>query len=568
MSPTKRWIIPPQLTPQADLALIAHPPAMRQLLFNRGLSAKPEADSFLRAELPFSTDPFLMKDMDKAVARIRLALETGQPIAVYGDYDVDGVTATALLVTALRALGGVVREYIPNRFEEGYGLNNEALTALQAEGIKLVISVDCGIRSPAEADHALALGLDLIITDHHEPAGVLPKALAVINPKQPGDEYPEKYLAGVGIAYKIIEALHKTVPGSPLQLAAYLDLVALGTVADLAPLTGENRHLVRGGLRQMRQSARQGLISLAAVAEITLPKVTAINIGFALGPRLNASGRLESAIDSYNLLTTTDLSQAGTLAQKLNVQNGQRQQLTRKIQAEAEALALTEEADPLVLFAVQEDFNPGVVGLAAARLTESYYRPAIVGHIDPEKGETRCSCRSIPEFHITQALDQCVDLLVRHGGHAAAAGFTVVNENLPALKTRLREIAARELGGKDLRHSLLADAAAPLSEMTSDLLRYLDYLEPTGYGNPGAVFVSRDLRVVNARAVGADAKHLKLSVSDGKVTFDAIAFRLGEWATKMPQRVDLMYTLETNEYNGRISLQLNVKDLKPAGLKE
>jgi single-stranded-DNA-specific exonuclease len=256
------------------------------------------------------------------------------------------------------------------------------------------------------------------------------------------------------------------------------------------------------------------------------------------------------------------------LAQQLNVQNGQRQQMTRKIQAEAEALALSEDPDPLVLFAVDEDFNAGVVGLAAARLTESYYRPAIVGHSDPEKGETRCSCRSIPEFHITQALDQCADLLVRHGGHAAAAGFTVHNNNLDTLKSRLREIAARELDGKDLRHSLLADAEAPLSEMTPELLKYLDLLEPTGYGNPGAVFISRNVRVVNHRAVGADAKHLKLTVSDGKVGFDAIAFRLGEWAGKLPERINLMYTLETNEYNGRTTLQLNVKDLKPAGLPD
>lgn len=568
MNHSKRWIIPPQLTPQADAELGAHPPVLRQILFNRGIGSRDAANSFLRADLTFDNDPFTMKDMDKAVARIQQALANSEQIAIYGDYDVDGVTATALLVQGLRALGGTVREYIPNRFEEGYGLNNEALDTLLSEGISLVISVDCGIRSPLEAEHAREIGLDLIITDHHEPSGDIPNALAVINPKQPGDEYPEKYLAGVGIAYKIVVALCKTAQHANLEPTSLLDLVALGTVADLAPLTGENRYLVRGGLRQMRQSARQGLLSLAAVSDISLQKVTAINIGFALGPRLNASGRLDTAIDSYRLLTTTDLFEAGQLAQQLNIQNGQRQQMTRKIQAEAEALALTEDPDPLILFAVQEDFNAGVVGLAAARLTESYYRPAIVGHCDPEKGETRCSCRSIPEFHITQALDQCADLLVRHGGHAAAAGFTVRNENLPALKTRLKEIAAQELAGKDLRHSLLADAEAPLSDMNADLLRYLDYLEPTGYGNPGAVFVSRKVRVVNHRAVGADAKHLKLTVSDGKVTFDAIAFRLGDWAGKLPERIDLMYTLETNEYNGRTTLQLNVKDIKPSGLED
>ncbi len=582
MNHTKRWLIQDKLTAQANAELDHLFPSLRQILFNRGISTRPEADSFLRAELTFDDDPFQMKDMRKAVERIQQAIQNGEQIAIYGDYDVDGVTATALLVSALRALGGNAREYIPNRFEEGYGLNTDAFDTLKNEGVSLVISVDCGIRSPAEAEHAKTIGLDLIISDHHEPSGDIPQALAVINPKQPGDEYPEKYLAGVGIAYKIAQALHQTLsgldtrgenaraaqPSINLELSTLLDLVALGTVADLAPLTGENRHLVRGGLRQMRNSARQGLLSLAAVSDLSLAKVTAINIGFGLGPRLNASGRLDTAIDSYRLLTTTDLFEAGQLAQQLNVQNSQRQQLTRKIQAEAEALALTEEQTPLILFAVKEDFNPGVVGLAAARLTDSYYRPSVVGHSDPEKGETRCSCRSIPEFHITQALDECADLLVRHGGHAAAAGFTVPNENLDALKTRLREIAVRELGGKDLRHSLVADAEAPLSEMTPELLRYLDLLEPTGYGNPGAVFVSRNVRVVNHRAVGAEAKHLKLNVSDGKVTFDAIAFRLGDWAGKLPERIDLMYTLETNEFNGRTTLQLNVKDLKPTGLPD
>lgn len=577
MNHSKRWIIQSPLTSQAKTELEHLTPPLRQILFNRGISTRQDAEYFLRAQLTFDDNPFLMKDMHKAVERIQRAIKAGEQIAIYGDYDVDGVTSTALLVQALRALGGNAREYIPNRFEEGYGLNVEALDTLKAEGVSLVISVDCGIRSPAEADHAKTIGLDLIISDHHEPSGEIPQALAVINPKQPGDEYPEKYLAGVDIAYKIAQALHQTLSGldTPqnqrlldLRPESLLDLVALGTVADLAPLTGENRHLVRGGLRQMRNSARQGLLSLAAVSDISLAKVTAINIGFGLGPRLNASGRLDTAIDSYKLLTTTDLFEAGQLAQQLNVQNGQRQQLTRKIQADAEALALAEEKDPLILFAVHEEFNPGVVGLAAARLTDSYYRPSVVGHSDSEKGETRCSCRSIPEFHITQALDECADLLVRHGGHAAAAGFTVPNENLDALKTRLRKIAVRELGGKDLRHSLVADAEAPLSEMTPELLRYLDLLEPTGYGNPGAVFVSRNVRVVNHRAVGADAKHLKLSLSDGKVTFDAIAFRLGDWAGKLPERIDLMYNLETNEFNGRTTLQLNVKDLKPAGLPD
>ncbi len=329
--------------------------------------------------------------------------------------------------------------------------------SLAAEGVKLVISVDCGIRSPAEAQHARELGLDMIITDHHEPFGDLPDAFTVLNPKQAGDPYPDKYLAGVGIAYKVAQALFESMPqpDSGLQLEDLLDLVALGTVADLAPLAGENRALVRAGLKQMRQPRRQGLFSLANVAGVSLPDINATHIGFMLGPRLNAAGRLESALDAYNLLMTTDLAEAGRLAQKLDMRNRERQVLTRKIQNEAEILALSEDPHASILFAVDPGFNTGVVGLAASRLSEIYYKPAIVG----QKGEetTRCSCRSIPEFHITEALDLCADLLIRHGGHAAAAGFTVSNGNLQALKTRLKEIAHSRLADLDLRQTLSAD---------------------------------------------------------------------------------------------------------------
>jgi len=568
MTHKNRWLLQTPLTPEADAALAAHPPLLRQILFNRGIATAAEADAFLRAEPNFSTDPFQMKGMRVAVDRIQAALANREPIAVYGDYDVDGVTATALLVQALRALGGQrVREYIPNRFEEGYGLNNEALTALANDGVKLVITVDCGVRSPDEARHARDLGLDLVISDHHEPSGSLPEALAVLNPKQDGDLYPEKYLAGVGIAYKIAEALVDSLtPAASLNLSSYLDLVALGTVADLAPLTGENRVLVRKGLAQMRETTRQGLFSLANVAGQDLKKANAQTIGFTLGPRLNASGRLDSALASFRLLTTTDIKEAGDLALKLNQQNLERQKLTREIQVTAEALALDGQKDSLLLFAVHPEFNHGVVGLAASRLSETYYRPAIVGNFGEET--TRCSCRSIPEFHITHALDECADLLVRHGGHAAAAGFTVRNENLDALVARLRAIATRELGGRDLRPSLSADAEVPLARLTFEMLKQLEQLQPTGYGNPEPVFISRKVKVQSSRAVGAEGKHLKLSLTDGRVTVDAIGFRLGGLLPNLPPLVDVLYTFEVNEYNGRASLQLNLKDIKAAGVPD
>jgi single-stranded-DNA-specific exonuclease len=507
--------------------------------------------------------------MQATVDRICYALQHNEPIAIYGDYDVDGVTATALLVQALSGLGANVRGYIPNRFDEGYGLNKDALDSLKADGVKLVITVDCGIRSPDEALHAQTIGLDLIISDHHHPDGLnLPPAFAVINPKQQGDPYPDKDLAGVGLAYKIAEALVTVQqPINGFLSTDLLDLVALGTVADLAPLVGENRVLVRRGLRQIRETKRQGLFSLAGVADIKIDKVTAGNIGFMLGPRLNASGRLESALASFELLTTTDFMRAGQLAMQLDTQNRQRQTLTRTMQEQAEAIAMGEDPEAFLLFAAHEDFNPGVVGLAASRLTEIYYRPAIVAAKNTE--ETRGSCRSIPEFHITDALDLCKDLLVRHGGHAAAAGFTVKNENLPELVSRLKEIARSQLESKDLRQTLSADMEVSLSQLTFEVLDHLKYLEPTGYGNPEAIFVSRNVKVKVARTVGSEGKHLKLTLEDERgAAVDSIGFRLGHLKPDLPPYVDVLYHFEANEYNGRKTLQLNLKDVKPAGIPD
>jgi single-stranded-DNA-specific exonuclease len=563
MSHPNRWKISTPLTPQANEALVTFPPILRQVLFNRGYASESTAQAFLNGTSIEATSPFLLGGMQVAVERIWKAIGDHEKVAIYGDYDVDGVTATALLVQTIASLGGEVRPYIPDRVSEGYGLNNEAFDRLFEDGVRLVISVDCGIRSPEEARHARELGLDLIITDHHEPFGETPAALAVINPKQEGDPYPEKYLAGVGIAYKIAQALFESPQpfGVTLKPEDLLDLVALGTVADLAPLSGENRVLVRLGLKQMRQTKWQGLFSLANVAGVSLQSVNATSIGFMLGPRLNAAGRLDSALAAYDLLTTRDVLQAGQLAQKLDMQNRDRQALTRKIQAEAETIALAAETEPLILFAVHPDFNAGVVGLAASRLVETHHLPAVVGQQGAET--TRCSCRSIPEFNITSALDQCTDLLVRHGGHAAAAGFTVKNENLEPLKERLKEIAG-SLRGRDLRPTLTADQVIPLSDLNADLLNDLQYLQPTGYGNPEAAFVTRAVMVKNARTVG-DGKHLKLVLDDGRRTLDAIGFRLGDRLGQISGQMDLLYTFESNEYNGRSTLQLNLKDIKPSG---
>lgn len=559
---TKRWEVATHPPVEAIQELSGYPPILRQILYNRGYHTHEQARLFLEAQPPPGTQPTNLLNLENAVDRIQYAIQHLEKIVVYGDYDADGVSATALLALALRALGAEAKEYIPNRFDEGYGLNLEAMRTLHEEGVNLIITVDCGIRSYEEADYSRQVGMDLIITDHHYPLDVLPQAFAVINPKQSGDSYPDKNLAGVGLAYKLVEGLFQSQP-HPIEAGDYLDLVAIGTIADLVPLVGENRALVRAGLELLRHPRRQGIMALIGVSGLSPGKITPTDIGYSLGPRLNASGRLESALASLKLLTSQDIQEVGQLAQWLEIQNRERQKITREIQARAEKQIIVDDHIPLLLFAAESDYNAGVVGLAASRLTEQYYRPSIIGSI----GErfTRASCRSIPEFHITQALDQCKDLLEHHGGHAAAAGFTIRNELLPALIGRMNDIAKEQLAEQDLRPKIVADAEIPLSELKPELLKYLEWLQPTGMGNPTPIFMSAGLKVTRQKAIGVDAAHLKLAVTDGKITYDAIAFRQGYWIAQLPPLIDLMYTFELNEFNGQVSLQLNVKDIRPAG---
>ncbi|HSB65084.1 MAG TPA: single-stranded-DNA-specific exonuclease RecJ [Anaerolineales bacterium] len=556
----KRWEVAPALPTEAVQELSGYHPILRQILYNRGYRTHESARLFLEAQTPPGSEPMNLLNLPVAVDRINFAVQHHENIVIYGDYDADGVTATALLGLALKAMGARVREYIPNRFDEGYGLNLEAMRNLADEGAKLIITVDCGIRSWDEAEFARTAQMDLIITDHHYPLEELPHAFAVINPKQAGDAYPEKNLAGVGLAYKIVEALTSLPDYKGLDHRDFLDLVAIGTVADLVPLIGENRSLVRAGLELIRQPIRQGVMALIGVSGLIPARINTTDIGYALAPRLNASGRLESALASLNLLTASEPSEAGQLAQWLEIQNRERQKVMREIQLKSEQRIIIDDKIPFLLYDADPEYNAGVVGLAASRLTEQYYRPAIIASIGEQY--TRGSCRSIPEFHITQALDQCQELLEHHGGHAAAAGFTVRNEYLEKLIDRLRNIAKEQLGTLDLRPKILAEAEVPISELKPDLLKYLSWLQPTGMGNPVPIFMSRNLRVTRQRAIGADGAHLKMSVTDGRITYDAIAFRQGHWLAKLPPKIDLMYAFELNEFNGQVSLQLNVRDIR------
>jgi len=578
----KRWDIMPK-APRRQLDRLAHlHPLVVQILFNRGVTEPAEAEAFLSGSVRF--EPFRMVGIARAVERIRAAIRRGERMVVYGDFDADGVTATVLLIQTLKALGAQVRPYIPHRVDEGYGLNCEALARIAGWGARLVITVDCGIRSLEEVAYGNDLGLDMIVTDHHsiaraDDADVLPPALAVINPKQARDPYPFKELAGVGLAFKLAQALllvekNDPVARVPAALAEddLLDLVALGTVADLAPLLGENRTLVRRGLAELNRPRRPGIQAMLQEARLRPGKVDATAIGFVLGPRLNAAGRLDTATISYNLLTVADLPAAIPLATTLGELNRRRQEQTQEMVALAKNYIAGSETDRYLYLIADPQFPPGIVGLVAGRLVEEFYRPALVAQIGEE--ETHGSARSIPEFNITAALDQChkKGLLKRHGGHAAAAGFTVKNENLPALQAALEEIAARELAGQDLTPALTIDAVVSLGELDWAVQEKLAQLEPCGYANPQPVLASLGLEVLDQRPVGQDRSHLKLTVRDprapglaGRVTWDAIAFRQGEWTGQLPPRIDLAYTLEVNEFNGERRLQLNVKDIRPAG---
>lgn len=518
---------------------------------------------FLSASQELS-DPFLLTDMEKAVGRLLFAVHQREKIVVYGDYDVDGVTATVMMVEALRSLGGEVERYIPNRFDEGYGLNCEAIVALAREGTRVILTVDCGIRSPAEAEKARELGVDLIISDHHHPKGDLPRAFAVVCPKQEGDAYPDKELAGVGVAFKILQGLFIRVGSDVRKADEWLDLVALGTVADIVPLTGENRVMVKKGIQKIRTASRIGLNALTGVAQKSIFQVNAGDIGFILGPRLNAAGRMESALQAYDLLISRDTQEAGKLAQQLDTQNYERQQATKKALEKAQ-LAIGDPEELKIIFSFDEDYSSGIVGLVASKMVENFYRPSIIGQ--KEHGVIRASCRSIAEFPITKALDECAELLVRHGGHAMAAGFTVRQEQVPILVERMTAIAGRELDGLDLRPEIRADLEIEIGKINPGYYSELEKLQPTGMGNPMPVFVSRGVEVDGMRIMGKEGTHISFYIRNSLIN-RAVAFNQAHWYEKFVEekpRFDIAYTIDVNHYNGQDTQQINVRDMKISG---
>jgi len=580
---SKRWEVAPRATDEHFEKFPDSPRLIVQILYNRGITVVEEARAFLEAD-PSRLNQYedQMKGIGPAVERIRQAIDNGEEVVVYGDYDADGVTSTVLLVEALSAFGVAVKPYIPDRFEEGYGLNKDAIADLASQGANLVITVDCGIRSVDEVAYGNSLGLDFIITDHHhvprDQGGqdVVPPAVAVINPKQAACPYPFDELAGVGLAFKLVQALQDAqraevvdedagVAGqsavSPLE-ANLLDLVALGTVADMAPLMKENRDLVKAGLEQINHPQRVGLRALIEQSRLKVGSITAGSIGFMLGPRLNAAGRLTHAQLAYQLLSTDNVAEAIRLSQELDRINAERQAMTQTLVDRAREKILADEEPAYLYIIADADFNSGVVGLVASRLTDEFYRPVLVAEYGPDF--TKGSGRSIVEFDIICALDQCSDLLFKYGGHSAAAGFTLKTENLEAFELRLKEIAHKQLGHRDLRKRLTIDAEINLKGVTYELAHAIQQLQPFGYDNPTPRFISRDLTVRRQTVVGKEGDHLKLKLHDGKRVWDAIGFWMGRrWPPERKlDKIDAVYTLEFNFWNGQTNLQLSLKDIK------
>ncbi|MGE5172739.1 MAG: single-stranded-DNA-specific exonuclease RecJ [Betaproteobacteria bacterium] len=572
-------------------------PLIARLMVNRGITGAAEARFFLSCELSALSDPRIFSQIEPAVSRIRKAVARGEKIVVYGDYDVDGVTGTSLLYLALKRLGAQVSSYIPDRMTEGYGLNAGALESLKASGAGLVISVDCGITAHREAAAARLLGLDLIITDHHEfkqpesdlhiprkdessseqagraagSGSVLPDAYAVLHPLLLSPDVPDELrrkvsgLTGVGIVFKLVQAL-LGVNSDDEGLRSYLDLVTLGTVADIGRITGENRILVKHGLEVLSSDVpfqRQGIAALKQVAGLNGKRIGVGTVGFTIAPRINASGRLERADMSFRLLTTDSPEEARQLASALDSVNKERQSVEVSIWEDARRLCF--RSDPAAAGALvlsSDQWHPGVIGIVASRLVEEFYRPTAL--ICIQNGVGKGSARSIPGFDLYAGLAACSGMLLGFGGHKYAAGFTIAEEQIPAFRERLSNLALEQLGAQGFIRTLTVEGAVTFDELTIDVMREMDKLAPFGQGNPEPRLGARGLEVMSSRIVGNN--HLKFRLRQGNgPALDAIAFNKGSLLGRQVRdgaRLAAVFTPRLNAWNGATSVELEIRDLK------
>ncbi len=566
----KRWnTCPANGFDDAFLKELGISPLTAQILHNRGICEIDPARHFLSPALVDLPDPFLLKDIDKAVSRILRAILQKEKIILFGDYDVDGTTATALLLLFLKKAGAAVDFCLPHRLKDGYGLNLEAVKKVHAQAAKLMITADCGISNADEIRWAADHGLEVIITDHHEVPEILPPALAILNPKQPGCPYPFKELAGVGVAFNLVIALRSRLRqegfwagGEVPNLKEYLDLVALGTAADVVPLGGANRILVKHGLGQLTHSTRPGILALKEASGLGGMPVDTTGINFRLAPRINAAGRMGEADDAVRLLLTEDGEEARRIAARLGQLNTHRQKIEERILAEARKMISLADMVPMKksLVLASPDWHPGVIGIVASRLKEEYFRPIILIALKGNLGKG--SGRSIEPFSLYEGLKACRASMETFGGHEQAAGLVIRAECIPDFTRAFEEVVCARLREEDFIPLLPIDAVARLDQMNESFLAELESLSPFGVGNPEPVLQLEKLTVVGSSMVGES--HLRLRIKEGRITRKAIAFHMGSRHPLAGENMKMAFTPSLGFFQGRRTLDLKVIDLQPS----
>jgi len=565
-----KWVI----QPEPDFKIVTRlsqelniPEVVGRILVNRGVDDYQAAKTFLNPSLADLFDPFDMSQMDKAVERIVQALKANEKMMIYGDYDVDGITGTALMFLVLNRLGANVSYYLPNRLVEGYGISEDGLQEAEKRQINLLVSVDCGITAVDEIAKAREMGIDCIITDHHEPGGKIPQANAIVNAKLDGPQNPGFELSAVGVAYKFAQALYRKLGQDETELEQHLDLVALGTAADIVPMVGENRVLTKFGLQQIARTTKPGLKALIFIAGLMGQKIGTGQVVFILAPRINAIGRLGDAQQAIKLLTTRDESMAHTIARILNAENKRRKDIDEQTMMEAleQIESSVDMSRDRAIVLASTGWHQGVIGIVASRLVERFHRPTVMIAIDGMEGKG--SARSIPGFHLYEALKECESELIRYGGHKYAAGLSILPEKIETFRELLNSVSARMLSDDDLIPKLDIDAELDLEKINDDFVFLLEKLAPFGPLNMRPVFVSYAAEVVGTPHVVGN-NHLRFRVRKGNKILDCIGFNLGEFLRNLTYRpilIDMTYVLEHNYWNGSNRIQLRLKALKLTG---
>jgi single-stranded-DNA-specific exonuclease len=565
--PRLEWVV----SPEPDYRLVDElsqnlsiPSIIVKILVNRGVDTVEEIKSFIEPKMADLSDPFELPDMNKAIERIVDALRDNEKIMVYGDYDVDGITASSLMFLVLNKLGAQVSYYLPNRLVEGYGLSEDGIAEAVKKDATLIVSVDTGVTAIEEVEHARGLGIDVVVTDHHEPGEAIPNAAAIVNPKVIRDSEKGHELAGVGVAFKVAQALYRRLHQDESELEEHLDLVALGTSADIVPLIHENRILTKYGIRQIVRTTKPGLKKLIFVSGLMGKEISTGQVVFILAPRINAIGRLGDAVKAIKLLTTRDESAASEIARFLDEENRRRKAIDEKTLEEALELLETSvdiENDRAIVLE-SSGWHQGVIGIVASRLVERYYLPTVLISVEGDVGKG--SARSIPGFHIYEALRSCGDVLLRFGGHKYAAGLSIEAKNIPEFRQRLKNVAAEKLTLDDLTPKLHIDAELDIDDIDMDFVKTIEMFSPFGPQNMRPVFLTRNLSIVGQPYI-VGRNHLKMRIKKGENVLDVIGFGFGEHANALSMRgvdVDMAYVVEANTYFEQPRIQLRVKDLR------